>query len=256
MSTEATIKAISAKLTKAKTAINKQEGKGKKSPYKDLEDSVVRDVINDIEEAVSSLVKLLEGGEQLCPKVKVLEEKNRQLEDEMDHQAQKSLKGKLMISSLPNAAIIKTEEELEKEGTSLTTHIQNLVQMKLGVEVPTEDISACHRTSSGLMLRISNFRPGSSFFAVVDAIKSGKNKEVQLFFNFALTRKRASLLYEVRQLKKAGKIHKFFTDFDGQITVKKDANAKKIKLCSKGNKKDYSVWTSTILELRDTLVQV
>ena len=99
----------------------------------------------------------MEGGEQLCPKIKVLEEKNSKLEDEVDHQAQKYLKGKFMISSLPTATIIKTEEELEKEGTSLTTHVQNLIQMKLGVEVPSEDISSCSRTSNGLLLlRLSN----------------------------------------------------------------------------------------------------
>ena len=199
----------------------------------------------------------MEGGEQLCPKIKVLEEKNSKLEDEVDHQAQKYLKGKFMISSLPTATIIKTEEELEKEGTSLTTHVQNLIQMKLGVEVPSEDISSCSRTSNGLLLlRLSNFRPGSSFFSVVDAIKSGKNKEIKLFFNFALTKRRASLLYEVRMLKKAGKLYKFFSDFDGQITYKVDQDAKKVKLCSVVNKKESSLWTSTILELRDSLPQV
>ena len=253
MSTNTSLKAITAKLKKVKTAVNKSNGSGKNKTF-NLEDTIVREAINDIEDVVSTLVKLLEEGEQLCPKIKELEDQNRKLEDEMDHQAQRNLKGKFMLSSSKNSTIIKTDEELGKEGTTLVTHIQNLIQMKLGVEVPKEDVSSCSRTSTGLLLfRLNNFRPCSSFHNVVDAIKSGKNREVDLFFNFALTRRRAALLYEVRMLKKNNKIHKFFTDADGQITIKTTADSKKIKICSVWNKRDFSMKTDTTVELRDRL---
>ena len=85
---------------------------------------------------------------------------------------------------------------------------------------------------------------------MVDAIKSGKNREVDLFFNFALTRRRAALLYDVRMLKKNKKIHKFFTDADGQITIKTTADSKKIKICLVWNKRDFSMKTDTTAELR------
>ena len=257
MSTSATLKGIKTKLKKVKAAVNKQSGsgRGKDKPY-DLEDTKVREALNDIEEVFSELVKLLEDGEGICPKVKELEASNKKLEDEVDHLGQKQLKGKFMVNTVKNSSIIKTEQELQQEGTSLTTHIQNLVQMKLGVEVPAEDISSCHRTNSGLMFRLSNFKPESSFHAVVEAIKSGKNKDVLLFFNFALTKKRAALLYEVRMLKKAGKIYKFYTDYDGQITYKETQDSKKTKLSSVKDKKNSAPWTSTILELRESLNQV
>ena len=114
--------------------------------------------------------------------------------------------------------------------------------MKMGIEVPTQDIY-CHRSASGIIVRMFNFRPSSSFYSMVDAIKSGKNKDIELYFNFALTKSKCAFLYEVRKLKKAAKIHKFFTHVDGQIIIKTDAEAKKIKLCSLGNKQDSSLWT-------------
>ena len=50
--------------------------------------------------------------------------------------------------------------------------------------------------------------------------KNGVGKDVDdLFVNFALTPRRAALLYEVRQLKRTRKIAKFYTDCDGSITV-------------------------------------
>ena len=82
---------------------------------------------------------------------------------------------------------------------------------------------------------------------------SGKNRDIEIFVNFALTSRRASLLYEVRKLKKAGKIYKFFTDFDGQITIKKGAEDKKVKLCAMGNRKDSTIRNDTIKELKDKL---
>ena len=65
-----------------------------------------------------------------------------------------------------------------------------------------------------ISLRLGNFKPGSSLFKVVKAIKSGRGKETNnLFISFALIPRRATLLYEIRQLKKAKKIMKFYADF-------------------------------------------
>ena len=70
------------------------------------------------------------------------------------------------------------------------------------------------------MFRLANFKPGSGYQRVVAAIKGGAGKDVPgLFINFALTRRRAALLYEVRQLKKATKIPRFLSDADSSITV-------------------------------------
>jgi hypothetical protein len=131
--------------------------------------------------------------------------------------------------------------------------VQNLIQSKLNLEVPASDIASCRHTNSGLVFRLGNFQPGASFWQVVQAIKSGCNRDVPLFFNFALTRHRSALLYEVRQLKKVKKIHKFFTDYDGQITIKREAEGRKEKLCAVGSKDNQFVRTSTVAELRELL---
>ena len=122
------------------------------------------------------------------------------------------------------------------------------------IEVPTQDIY-CRRSASGIIFRMFNFRPSFSFYSMVDAIKSGKNKEIKLYFNFAVTKSKGAFLYEVRKLKRAAKIHKFFTNFDSQIIIKTDAEAKKIKLCSLGNKQDSSLWTWALGWLLSWIVQ-
>jgi hypothetical protein len=54
---------------------------------------------------------------------------------------------------------------------------------------------------------------------MVKAIKSGKNRETPVYFNFMLTRRRNDLLYHVRQGKRSGNIFRFFSDCDGSITI-------------------------------------
>ena len=63
------------------------------------------------------------------------------------------------------------------------------------------------------------FPEDSAWSKIVAAIKAGKNLELNVYFNFHLTRRRSALLYEMRQLKKSGAISKFFSDENGQLTV-------------------------------------
>ena len=44
---------------------------------------------------------------------------------------------------------------------------------------------------------------------LTNAIKSSKDKDKNVFINFMMTKRRSSLLYEVRQLKKQKKISKY-----------------------------------------------
>ena len=140
-----------------------------------------------------------------------------------------------MISSLKEKNIIASEEKLKQEGKSTPRYVTELVFNKLGVSVKEEEIIACHHTSTGLIIfRLGDFKPGSSYNKIVTAIKSGAGKDVKdLFINFALTPRRASLLYEARQLKKSKKITKFLTDSDGSITVVK-SDGSKLKLTNNG----------------------
>ena len=65
---------------------------------------------------------------------------------------------------------------------------------KLGQTLREEKIVSCHHTSTGsVMFRLANFKPGSGYQRVVNAIKGGAGKDVpDLYINFALTRRRAA----------------------------------------------------------------
>ena len=204
---------------------------GKKRGAKELETGALttNTILDALARSVDLVKTLLEkGSEDNCPRVKILEEKTRALEDQSDHHHQRSLKGKFMISSLKTNNIIASEEKLKEGGKSTPRYVTELLFNKLGVRVKEEEITSCHHTNSGMLIfRLGDFKPGSSFHQVVTAIKSGAGKDVtNLFVNFALTPRRAALLYEVRQLKKSKKITRFLSDSDGSITVVKTDGSK------------------------------
>ena len=95
---------------------------------------------------------------------------------------------------------------------------------KYKVEIPEDEISTCYALKKGgIVLGLWHFGRGSAFQRLSGAIKSGKdvNLEMNVFFNFMLTKKRNNLLFNVRELrrKEDSKIKKFYTDENGTITV-------------------------------------
>ena len=219
------LKDLATELGKVNKELDKtKDPGGKKRGVKELESGALTNILDALARSVDLVKTMLEKeGEDNCPRVKVLEEKTRTLEDQSDHHHQRSLKGKFMISSPRNNNIITGEAKLKEEGKSIPRYVTELIYNKLGVRVREEEIISSHFTSSGMLIfRLGDFKPGSSFQQVVSAIKSGAGKDMaDLFVNFALTPRRAALLYEVRQLKKAKKISKFLSDSDGSITVVK-----------------------------------
>ena len=187
-------------------------------------------------------------------------EKARIQEDELDECRQRALKGNLIVSSLAipgrnKVSLLKTEQQLSQDKQTITEHIIELVKEKLDVPLSPEDIQACHRLpNNSVLLRIWNRKEGSSWSRIVDGIKSGKNSEMNVFFNFHLTRRRSSILYQMRQMKKSGKIAKFFSDEKGQLTVmvkKKEDKGVKVKLCYWSENKDSAPRTFLEEELVD-----
>ena len=190
----------------------------------------------------------------------------RQVEDHADHNHQRSLKGKFFITADKGSKVIKSEKELEEEGISVAKHAAELVEMKLGVKVVKEDIKSCHHTKSGLILRFWDFKIGSVYDQVVNAVKQGKGRQLKgIYINFALTNRRASILYEVRQLVKGKMLEKYFVDSDGSISVLPMGSSDnwasvKVKLTSlrggaawgEGGGASHSniVWTATPDEVR------
>ena len=213
---------LAGELSKIQKELDKTKDGNKKRGTKDLESGGLANILDSLARSMEVVKVLLENHtEDNCPRVKVLEEKTRMLEDSGDLQQQKALKGKFMISAPRKKDSIASEAKLREENKSLPKYVTELVYNKLGQSLKEEEIVSCHHTTTGsIMFRLANFKPGSGYQRVVAAIKGGAGKDVpDLFINFALTRRRAALLYEVRQLKKATKIPRFLSDADGSITL-------------------------------------
>jgi hypothetical protein len=87
-------------------------------------------------------------------------------------------------------------------------------------ESPPNDLRTCHYTQNGsIVFRIGDLKYNSPYDKMVKAITSGRNCEIPVYFNFMLTRRRTDLPYHVRLAKRAGSVHRFFSDCDGSITV-------------------------------------
>ena len=213
---------LAGELSKIQKELDKTKDGNKKRGTKDLESGGLTNILDSLARSMEVVKVLLENHtKDNCPRVKVLEEKTRLLEDSGDLQQQKALKGKFMISAPRNKDSIASEAKLKEENKSLPKYVTELVYNKLGQTLKEDEIVSCHHTTTGsIMFRLANFKPGSGYQRVVAAIKGGAGKDVpDLFINFALTRRRAALLYEVRQLKKATKIPRFLSDADGSITL-------------------------------------
>ena len=241
---------LAGELSKIQKELDKTKDGNKKRGTKDLESGGLANILDSLARSMEVVKVLLENQtEDNCPRVKVLEEKTRLLEDSGDLQQQKALKGKFMISAPRNKDSIASEAKLKEENKSLPKYVTELVYDKLGQTLKEDEIVSCHHTTTGsIMFRLANFKPGSGYQRVVAAIKGGAGKDVpDLYVNFALTRRRAALLYEVRQLKKATKIPRFLSDADGSITLvlKDGAKMRVTNYIDKAKIKDASSPLST-----------
>ena len=67
----------------------------------------------------------------------------------------------------------------------------------------------------------------------MDRIKGGKGKQdVPLFLNFQLTKRRSTILFHLRNLKREGKIFKYYSDENGSISLRVKEGGAKVKLTS------------------------
>ena len=146
----------------------------------------------------------------------------REQQDEMDEIKQRSLKGNLILSSktFPErklTSVILSDQELKSRNLSLVDHVLQLVHQKYGVRIPKDEVQACHRLPNGsIILRLWKRTEDAAWSPLIKSIKEGgkggPSPNLNLFLNFHLTHRRNELVYELRQLKKDGKISKFYTD--------------------------------------------
>ena len=252
----AAVKKISAELEKVTKVLENASRKGKKAKQgeEDLDNKALTSLVFNLKNAIEQLVNFVGKEDNFCPKVKEQETKTRHLEDLSDEMQQKSLLGSFILTSKANddlESLIIPEKELKEP---LVSHIQTLALTKLNVTLPQEDIRSCHYLQDGsIMLTIFNLRPNSAYDQMVSEIKNpnSERRKTNLYFNFMLTRRRNSLLFEVRKLKRDGNLFKYWSDFNGTITVKKEEGGPKQKLTSISNKKNYNIRTYTAKEVRE-----
>ena len=84
-----------------------------------------------------------------------------------------------------------------------------------------------------LILRIWNISPRSAFKLLVDRVKRSKGKQdIPIFLNFQLTKRRSTILFHLRTLKREGKIFKYYLDENGTISVRAKEGGLQVKLTS------------------------
>ena len=200
-----------------------------------LTSKTVFDIVVSVREAVSSIVSIIDKTKtsKQCPKIAALESKVRDLESDADTTSQKLKTGSLILTQPREGKIIKKKEELEASGASVASHALQVIQAKTGVTVEEGDFKAAHYLPNGnIKVKFSEVKEGSKFKQVVEKIKMPlpDEKKVPVYLNFDLTKRRSALLYEVRQLKKQNKIFRYFTDFDGSISIVKEEGFPKDKI--------------------------
>ena len=200
-----------------------------------LTSKIVFDIVVGVREAVSSIVSIIDKtkANKQCPKVAALEARVKDLESDADTTSQKLKTGSLILTQPREGQIIQKKEDLEASGTSVASHASQVIQAKTGVKIEESDLKAAHFLPNGnVKVKFSEVKEGSKFKQVVEKIKMPlpDEKKVPLYLNFDLTKKRSALLYEVRQLKKQNKIFRYFTDFDGSISIVKEEGFPKDKI--------------------------
>ena len=191
----------------------------------------------------------------LVARVEDLEYKSRVQTDTLDHHHQRSLRGKFFITASKNERFLDSKGLLDNKLT-LPEYVCNKVFKKFKIKQHPSEIKSCHFTNSGgIIYRYANFSPDSSYARLVVAIKKGHGREnEQLYFNFAMTPHRATLLYHLRQLKKEGSIAKFYSDSDGSLSfIKSDADNKIYRITSLYDKKSSTLSNYSVDELMEAV---
>ena len=233
---------------------------------KDLTDSLdhkQKHTAAQLQEKMKSLmssVKVLADAVVKCSNEKESSENTRELEDEVDDYKQKNLAGKFVITcDRKKPSEMKTQEELAADGgeRALPAHIVQLALSKYGTTLKEDDISSCHYLpKGGIFFSLWNMRPGSPSAALTEAIKTSKDKTKNIYINFMMTRRRSSLLFEVRSLKKQKKIARYYSDEKGTITIKVKEGDTNIKLCSFYETKNSPVRTFTVAEMKKKVAEL
>ena len=154
------------------------------------------------------------------------------LESQVDENATRLRKGTLICSSSSkeghsllqpimarsNGANVSTNNKCTEDEL---VQVLELIQKKYRVQLVPSNISASHWLPNGsFIIRFNDRGINSPWQKLVEAMAEGGDRNINLFLNFNLTRKRLSLLAEVRRFKKEKKIEKYEVNENGQISIR------------------------------------
>ena len=81
----------------------------------------------------------------------------------------------------------------------------------------------CPDKVAEVVIRLGNRKESSAWNILTEGMRTGKNfdKQVHLFLNYQLTKKRAKLAAAVRKARSNHKIHKYYVNQNGEIKIKR-----------------------------------
>ena len=175
--------------------------------------------------------------------------------DSVDDTDQRNMIGSLILN-IPDSKLKKdlgVDDERAFEEINEDVLVQALSE-RYRVDISPKDLRYVKRISKSGSIRIQfdDTKPSSKYRALVNSIKSkGSNKKGEsLYANFALTNRRNSLLYTLREAWRNKKIEKYFVDYDGSISVVPLHSSRKIRITSVSTKEsNYTLWTMSQSEL-------
>ena len=214
-------------------------------------DTWVSDILKWLMEVASGLIKSVTVHSKLLieqkrdskvekEEVQTLKSKVELLEKECDEVRQRGMKGNLLLSSpvLGNSGSLLHHRPTKDKVTGAVrneTYLEaclRALHTKTGVQVPEQDISACHpvrrqgaQPFTNFVIRFSNLLPGSAWDIIASGLLQGKNpasgqafSSAHLYINFQLTPRRSELARLVREKKR--NITNSMVDANGRIRVK------------------------------------
>ena len=192
-------------------------------PFEDPVHNVLANALAVLQTAVSNLAEVVKTNQDTSAAAAIALQEEvagksriRDVEDDLDEEKQKNLKGKFIISSSDKRgkeSLFKDDETLKAEKKDLADHVIDLALKKYEVTLPKADIAYCTRVhSGGIIFSLWNQKPGSAYHSLCKNIKSTKNLATNVYFNFMLTKRRSTLLFEARKLKRDNMISKFLSD--------------------------------------------
>ena len=82
--------------------------------------------------------------------------------------------------------------------------------------------------STNILIKILNRNERSAWEKLSNQIKKGERKEENIYANYnMMTNKSNNILFELRELKREGKLEKIFSDENGKISIKVNENSSK-----------------------------